>query len=79
MNRIPSPNMPAGYTYTQLIGGKPGDFEYAVVNNTSNNAAGYSTVNTWPKPQSPAVNRIFGVFDVIGDHTGASDPFAGNP
>lgn len=79
MNRIPSPNMPAGYTYTQLTGGRPGDFEYAVVNNTSNNAAGYSTVNTWPKPQSPVVNRIFGVFDVIGDHTGASDPFAGNP
>ncbi len=71
MNRVASPNVPPGYTYTQLTGSAPGDFFYGITNNTSNNAAGYSTVNTWPKPQAPATNRIFGVFDVIGDHTGA--------
>jgi trimeric autotransporter adhesin len=79
MNRVASPNMPPGYTYTELTGNRPGDFFYGIANNTSNNAAGYSTVNTWPKPESPINRRIFGVFDVIGDHTGAADPFAGNP
>lgn len=79
MNRAASPNVPAGYTYTTLTGGKPQDFDYAIPNNTSNSAAGYSTVNTWPKPESPVVRRIFGVFDVIGDHTNAVDQLAGNP
>lgn len=79
MNRVASPNMPPGYTYTTQVGGKPGDFEYTISNNTSNNSAGYSTVNTWPKPESPVVHRIFGVIDVIGDHTGASNQTAGNP
>jgi trimeric autotransporter adhesin len=79
MNRVASPNVPPGYTYTELTGGRPGDFFYGICNNTSNNALGYSTVNSWPKPEAPAVHRIFGVVDVIGDHTGAADPFAGNP
>lgn len=79
MNRVASPNVPPGYTYTELTGGRPGDFFYGICNNTSNNSLGYSTTNNWPKPESPAVHRIFGVIDVIGDHTGAADPFAGNP
>lgn len=79
MNRVASPNVPPGYTYTELTGGRPGDFFYGISNNTSNNSLGYSTVNTWPKPEAPAVHRIFGVVDVIGDHTGAADPLAGNP
>lgn len=79
MNRVASPNIPPGYTYIQLTGNAPGDTYYGITNNTSNNPAGYSTVNTWPKPESPIVHRIFGVFDVIGDHTGAADPMAGNP
>lgn len=78
INRVASPNMPPGYAYTTLTGGRPGDFTYAIPNNTSNNPAGYSTNNSWPKPESPVVRRIFGVWDVIGDHTGASDPLAGN-
>lgn len=79
MNRVASPNMPPGYTYTQLVGSAPGDFFYGIPNNTSNNPAGYSTVNTWPKPESPATHRIFGVWDVIGDHTGATNQLLGNP
>ena len=79
INRIASPNVPAGYIYTTQVGSKPQDFEYAISNNTSNNQAGYSTVNTWPKPESPATHRIFGVFDVIGDHTGATNQLLGNP
>jgi trimeric autotransporter adhesin len=79
INRVASPNMPAGYTYVEQTGGRPGDFTYTISNNMSNNAAGYSTSNSWPKPESPVVHRIFGVWDVIGDHTGAADPAAGNP
>jgi trimeric autotransporter adhesin len=78
MNRIASPNVPAGHIYTRMNGNDPGDFFYSVVNNTSRNSAGFSTVNTWPKPQSPVINRVYGVFDVIGDHTGAVSPTAGN-
>jgi len=79
INRVATPNMPPGHTYVTQIGGKPGDFEYTVSNNMSNTAAGYSTVNTWPKPESPVTHRIFGVWDVIGDHTGATNPLTGNP
>lgn len=78
MNRAASPNVPASYTYTMLTGNAPGDTYYGVTNNTSNNSVGYSTVNTWPKPESPSIHRIFGVFDVIGDHTGATNPTTGN-
>jgi trimeric autotransporter adhesin len=78
MNRVASPNVPPGYLYTELNGNNPTDSKYAVTNNTSNNAAGFSTVNSWPKPESPSTHRIFGVFDVIGDHTGAADPLIGN-
>jgi hypothetical protein len=85
MNRVASPNIPASITmnYVTQTGGQPGDFNYTITNNMSNNSAGFSTVNTWPKPESvvaPAVaHRIFGVWDVIGDHTGATNPLAGNP
>ena len=79
INRVPSPNVGSGYEYVTQTGSRPGDFTYTVTNNMSNNAAGYSTSNNWPKPESPAVHRIFGVWDVIGDHTNAADPLAGNP
>jgi trimeric autotransporter adhesin len=78
MNRVASPNVPSGLIYTTMKGNDPSDFFYSVTNNTSRNAAGFSTTNSWPKPQSPAINRVYGVFDVIGDHTNASDPLAGN-
>lgn len=79
INRVASPNMPPGHTYVTQTGSAPGDFTYTISNNMSNNAAGYSTTDAWPKPESPQTHRIFGVWDVIGDHTGAADPLAGNP
>jgi trimeric autotransporter adhesin len=78
MNRIQSPNVPSGLIYTEMKGNDPGDFFYSITNNTSRNSAGFSTVNTWPKPQSPATNRVYGVFDVIGDHTNATNQVLGN-
>ncbi len=52
----------------------PNDSAFTVANNTSTNG---STNNALPYPSSPA--RLFGVWDIIGDHTNAIDPIAGNP
>ena len=65
-----------GYNNVALTIGNPGDGNYSVVKNLS------PSQNTNPfvvRPQSPNVDRVFGVWDIIGDHTGATDPLAGNP
>lgn len=81
-NRGTSANVPAGYTYATFTCGSPQDYFYGVANNTSGGI--YSTVNTWPKPDascsaSPTTHRVFTYWDIIGDHTGAASPTAGNP
>ena len=67
--------MPAGYTYSTFTSGGPNDYFYGIANNTSINT-GYTTTNSWPKPDN--THRVFGVWDVIGDHTGATNPLLGN-
>lgn len=71
-NRGASPAIPAGYTYQPLAANQPNDGFYSVINNTSPTGA---TNPLLPKP-GPA--RVFTVFDIIGDHTGAAVPTAGN-
>jgi trimeric autotransporter adhesin len=74
-NRTPSSKVPANYTYTFLTTGNPADNFYGVSNNTSPGGANYSI-----NPADPvAANHIFNVWDIIGDHTGAASPTAGNP
>lgn len=75
-NRGTSANVPAGYTYNTFTSGTPNDYYYGIPNNTSINT-GYTTSNAWPKPD--ATHRVFGVWDIIGDHTGAASPTLGNP
>lgn len=75
-NRGTSANVPPGYTYNTFTSGTPNDYYYGIPNNTSINT-GYTTSNAWPKPD--ATHRVFGVWDIIGDHTGASNPLLGNP
>ena len=75
-NRGTSANVPTGYTYAIFTSNSPNDYYYGIPNNTSINT-GYTTSNTWPKPS--ATRRVFGVWDIIGDHTGASNPLLGNP
>jgi hypothetical protein len=75
-NRGTSPNVPVGYTYNIFMANQPNDYFYGVANNTSINT-GYTTVNTWPKPDN--THRVFGVWDIIGDHTGSVNPVLGNP
>ena len=75
-NRGTSPNVPRGYTYASFAPSAPQDYYYGIANNTSVGGTGYTTVNTWPKPDG--THRVFGVWDIIGDHTNAADPIQGN-
>lgn len=75
-NRGTSANVPAGYTYNIFTSNTPNDYYYGIPNNTSINT-GYTTSNAWPKPDN--THRVFGVWDIIGDHTGAVSPLLGNP
>lgn len=78
-NRGTSGNVPAGYTYNFFDLNSPQDYYYGIANNTSTRS-NYSTVNTWTKPDnSSPTHRVFTVWDIIGDHTGAADPILGNP
>jgi hypothetical protein len=84
-DRGASSSVPSNYTYAAFssAGNMPNDYYYGVTNNTSGGttaATGYSTVDTWAFPdnsQAPS-HRIFSVWDIIGDHTGASNPLLGN-
>ncbi len=78
-NRGTSANVPVGYTYNVFDLNTPNDYYYGIANNTSTRPA-YTTSNAWPKPDgSSPTHRVFGVWDIIGDHTGAASPTAGNP
>ncbi len=85
-DRAASSKVPSNYTYSAFssTAGMPNDYYYGVSNNTSGGttaATGYSILNTWAYPdnsQSPS-HRIFSVWDIIGDHTGAINPLLGNP
>ena len=78
-NRGVSANVPPGYAYKSFTSNTPNDYDYGVANNTSTNT-GYTTSNAWAKPDgSVPSHRVFGVWDIIGDHTGAVSPTLGNP
>lgn len=78
-NRGTSANVPTGYTYNIFNTNSPQDYYYGIANNTSTRV-NYTTLNTWAKPDnSSPTHRVFTVWDIIGDHTGAADPYAGNP
>lgn len=65
-----------GYTFTAIGTGAPQDGLYSVIKNLS---PSQSTNPFIARPESTSTNRVFGVWDIIGDHTGAADPLAGNP
>jgi hypothetical protein len=70
-----STKVPSNYTYTKFSNSNPQDYLYGVSNNTSSGGAAYSTNPNDPTPG----NHVFNVWDIIGDHTGASNQFTGNP
>jgi hypothetical protein len=59
-----------------LAASNPQDGNYSVIKNLSPNQLTDPTV---ARPNTTSGDRIFGVWDIIGDHTGATDPVAGNP
>jgi hypothetical protein len=83
-NRGPSAKISNNYTYSLFGPNAPNDYYYNISNNTSTGAAGYTTLNTWPKPDPNIAgfsysHRVFQLWDIIGDHTGAANPLLGNP
>lgn len=74
-NRPASAIVP-GYSFTNVTTNMPNDGSYAIVNNLS--PAGSTNINE-PKPDITApLTRVFNLWDIMGDHTGAADPVAGN-
>ncbi|HET7117672.1 MAG TPA: T9SS type A sorting domain-containing protein [Hanamia sp.] len=63
-----------GYTKMNITTSAPNDNYYAIVNNTSGTG---STDNTVPYKVGGSP-RVFGAWDIIGDHTGAASPTLGN-
>ena len=77
-NRGVSGNVPPSYTYNMFTVNGPGDYYYGIANNTSTET-NYSTSNAWAKPDNTTItHRVFRVWDIIGDHTGAVNPLTGN-
>ena len=72
-NRSTSAIIP-GYAFKNVDGGNPDDGSYAIVNNMSPTGA---TNPYLPKPDN-ASRRVFNVWDIMGDHTGAAVPADGN-
>jgi hypothetical protein len=85
-NRAPSPKVDnsGNYIYNLFGANSPQDYYYNISNNTSTGGVGYTTSNAWPIPDAniaptTQTHRVFGIWDIIGDHTGAADPLLGNP
>jgi trimeric autotransporter adhesin len=74
-DRGASSKVPTNYNYFKFSNSDPQDYRYGVSNNSSSGGVNYSFI-----PNDPvAVNHVFNVWDIIGDHTGAASPTAGNP
>jgi hypothetical protein len=70
-NRSASAIVP-GYSFVNFSGNQPNDGSYGIANNSSATGA---TNNGVPYPDN---SRVFTIWDIIGDHTGAVSPTAGN-
>ena len=68
-----TPAIVPGYNKVTFSANQPQDGNYSIANNTSPTQ---KTVNTGPPTGNP--DRVFGVWDIIGDHTGSTDPNTGN-
>lgn len=64
------------YSKTTIGTGTPNDYYYAIVNNSS--ADGTINSNA-AMPESTPSHRVFGLWDIAGDHTNAADAARGNP
>ncbi len=67
------PSGALGYNFVTADAGNPNDGNYAIVNNSSEAGSNNTSLNG--KFFAP---KIFDIFDIIGDHTGATNPAVGN-
>ena len=65
--------VPLPYTFVNFGPGSPNDNFYGLANRTSADGS------TNPNVPYPNAARVFNIWDIIGDHTGAAVPSAGNP
>jgi hypothetical protein len=70
-NRNASAIIP-GYTFVNFSGNQPNDGYYGIANNSSATGATNTSV-----PASHS-SRVFNIWDIMGDHTGAANPSVGN-
>ena len=63
------------YIKQNISTSQPNDYNYAIINNSSADA--FINPNA-TMPESPALHRVFGFWDIGGDHTGAANPSLGN-
>ena len=75
-NRGTSTFVPAPYTYVPFSTSGPNDNFYGVANRTSADGSTNNSVNYFGTGSAP---RVFTVWEIIGDHTGAVSPTLGNP
>ena len=74
-NRAASLAFATTYIKQNLGTGTPIDYNYAIANNSS--ADGSTNPNS-VMPEASALHRVFGLWDITGDHTGAANPAIGN-
>lgn len=74
-NRASSLAFATTYTKQNISTGNPQDYNYSIVNNSS--ADGSTNPNS-AMPESPSLHRVFGLWDIAGDHTGSVNKAIGN-
>ncbi|MBC8032914.1 MAG: T9SS type A sorting domain-containing protein [Chitinophagaceae bacterium] len=72
--RTTNSSLVTGYTFTSINANSPNDGFYSIVNNTSSTGATNNNVN-----YNGASSRVFGNWEIGGDHTSATNQAAGNP
>lgn len=75
-NRVAPLAFATTYIKQNISTSQPNDYNYSILNNSSANG---STNPNSVMPESPALRRVFGFWDISGDHTGAVNPSLGNP
>ncbi len=69
--------VPAPYSFKTFSTNTPNDNFYGLANRTS--ADGTTNGNVPYSTGVGSASRVFSVWDIIGDHTGAANPLLGNP
>jgi len=75
-NRATSLAFATTYTKVNVGTGAPQDYYYSIVKNSSPDS--WTNPNS-TMPEGTALHRVFGFWDIGGDHTGASNQTFGNP